>query len=404
IVLSVRVEGTGPFHYKWYHGINGQSSPLPNAPDAQDVTTGVFGGYDAYWCVITSEECPGASVTTPKSYAHAWNVCPLPPVSIVPPRFDAAIASGVTPTFTAYVDWPRVSYQWYIGQSGDTSVPVPNGTHATVSPGQVVTTMYWVRVTNECGTSYEDSQTVLFSVGGCDGVYIGAHPQSVDSAAGAPATLRVTASSTSAPLYYNWFKQDSATPETSHNATITVFPTETTTWYAQVSNQCFGAKTLPATVHITSCSSINIATQPQGGVIHANAPVAKEISVTATPATGTLSYQWYEGEPGDTSVEVPNGMTSSIQVSPVRTTSYWVRITSTINGQPACRVDSDAAVIKWCVPPSFPTPVLGGSIRANEYWVLHSTAVGTDLTYKWRLGSQDGQVVSTDADYWIRPT
>src|SRR6185436_8123733 len=71
IVLSVRVEGTGPFHYKWYHGINGQSSPLPNAPDAQDVTTGVFGGYDAYWCVITSEECPGASVTTPKSYAHA---------------------------------------------------------------------------------------------------------------------------------------------------------------------------------------------------------------------------------------------------------------------------------------------------------------------------------------------
>lgn len=404
-VLSVRVEGEGdgPFHYKWFHGINGQSSPLPNAPDAPDVTTGIFGGYDAYWCVITSEDCPGVSVTTPKSYAHAWNVCPLPPVSVVPPRFDAAIGSGVTPTFTAYVDWPRVSYQWYIGQSGDTSVPVPNGTQATVSPGQVVTTMYWVRVTNECGTSYEDSQTVLYSVGGCEGVFIGAHPQSVNSAAGAPATLRVAASSSSSSLYYNWFKQGSTTPEPAHTATITVFPTETTTWYAAVSNQCFGANTLPATVHIRSCSTINIGMQPQGGVIHANAPVTKTISVTATPTTGTLSYQWYQGESGDTSVVVANGTTSSIQVSPTQTTSYWVRITSTINDLPACRVDSDTAVIKWCVPPSFPTQVLGGSIRANDYWVLHSTAVGTDLTNKWRLGSQNGEVVSTDADYWARP-
>jgi hypothetical protein len=138
--LSVRAEGAGaPFTYKWFHGVNGQSIEM--GPATEDIVVGLTGDYDAFWCVVTCSNnngCQGQSMTTPKSYASRWGVCPLPPVSVSP--VTATIVQGSTVTFTASVDWPRVTYQWYRGQSGDTRNPLGGEIHKTLTVAYPVST------------------------------------------------------------------------------------------------------------------------------------------------------------------------------------------------------------------------------------------------------------------------
>ncbi len=69
-----------------------------------------------------------------------------------------SVTLSVTVTGTA-----PFSYQWYVGTSGDTSNPIGGATSATyMTPFLTVTTSYWVRVTNECGTA--DSDTAVITV------------------------------------------------------------------------------------------------------------------------------------------------------------------------------------------------------------------------------------------------
>jgi len=396
--LSVRAEGDGaPFTYKWFHGVNGQSIQL--GPTTEDIVVGLTGDYDAFWCVVTCSNnsgCQGQSMTTPKSYAWRWGVCPLPPVSVSPAT--ATLTAGTTATFTATVDWPRVTYQWYRGQSGDTRNPLSGETHKTLTVPYGVSTGYWVRVTDECGTHSEDSRTVTVGAGSCIPITIDAHPQSVNIAAGGGATLHAAASSSSS-FSYVWFAEGSTTV-LGNGASLTVHPAVTTTYYAAASNNCFTAETLRATVHITSCGTINIAQQPNSHAITAGSTAGTDLSVTATSTGGAISYRWYMGTTGDTSQPITEeGPFSSVHVTPTETTSYWVRLTT-----PSCTVDSATAVVTWCFPPHFQTAVFGASLRLGEWTLMESTAVGTDLQYKWHTDTADGPVVSTERAFWIQPS
>src|SRR5439155_12312 len=51
------------------------------------------------------------------------------------------------------------SFQWYIGQTGDTSTPVSAGTGAAVDVTPAVDTRYWVRAIGSC--AHADSQSVV---------------------------------------------------------------------------------------------------------------------------------------------------------------------------------------------------------------------------------------------------
>jgi|GEM_PF-4100549 len=53
-------------------------------------------------------------------------------------------------------------YQWYRGTSGDTSNPVGPDSNEYITPNLVLTTQYWVRVTNDCG--HADSNTATITV------------------------------------------------------------------------------------------------------------------------------------------------------------------------------------------------------------------------------------------------
>lgn len=65
----------------------------------------------------------------------------------------SVVASGTTP----------LSYQWYQGNSGDTSIPVGTDAASFTTPTLTTTTSYWVRVSNSVGSV--DSNTATITVG-----------------------------------------------------------------------------------------------------------------------------------------------------------------------------------------------------------------------------------------------
>jgi hypothetical protein len=59
-------------------------------------------------------------------------------------------ASGTTP----------LSYQWYVGASGNTANPISGATSSSITVGPSTTTSYWVRVSNSCGGANSTTATI----------------------------------------------------------------------------------------------------------------------------------------------------------------------------------------------------------------------------------------------------
>ncbi len=81
---------------------------------------------------------------------------------LMPARVDTA-AGG---TFTLTAPTGGASYQWFEGERGDVSRPVPGATAATLSLGATATTSYWVRIQRTVGAL--DSTTVPVVVPGSE--------------------------------------------------------------------------------------------------------------------------------------------------------------------------------------------------------------------------------------------
>jgi hypothetical protein len=89
--------------------------------------------------------------------------CTPPGITSQPPSTTVAAGSSTTLTLTA-TGTETLTYQWYIGSSGNTSNPISGATSRslTVRPG--ATTSYWVRVTNSCGSANSSTATVTVSM------------------------------------------------------------------------------------------------------------------------------------------------------------------------------------------------------------------------------------------------
>lgn len=101
---------------------------------------------------------------------YPGNVCapgppPPPPPTCTAPAITAQPQSGtirVTSGATLTVDATGTSltYQWYIGTSGNTANPIGGGSGPSVSVTPQQTTSFWVRVSNSCGTVNSATATV----------------------------------------------------------------------------------------------------------------------------------------------------------------------------------------------------------------------------------------------------
>lgn len=133
--------------------------------DAPSIGTGVFGFTSGLFSVYYSNSAAGFSTPT-------WQGWPAQPVGVGPSitvqPADIALAQGqatVTLTVTAGGS-PAPTYQWFRGESGDTSVPVsPVLTDPEWSfPAPGASTRYWVRVANPSGVLFSRAALVTVPV------------------------------------------------------------------------------------------------------------------------------------------------------------------------------------------------------------------------------------------------
>jgi hypothetical protein len=162
------------------------------------------------------------------------------------------------------------------------------------------------------------------------------------------------------------------------------------------------------------CVPPSIATQPQNKTIAAGGTTS--ISVVAG-GSGPFTYQWYIGTSGDTSTPTGTNAATLSNLSPARTTSYWVRVT----GQCGSPADSNTATVtvQDCTPASISSQPPNKTIVAGSTTSLSVTAGGTSpFTYQWYLGTTGdtstpignnsstlaGLSPSSTTSYWVRVT
>lgn len=96
---------------------------------------------------------------------YPGNVCAPGPACTAPaitgnPSSQTIIA-GESATLTAGATGTApLSYQWYVGASGNTGSPIQGATGASVNVSPSSSTSYWVRVSNSCGSANSATATV----------------------------------------------------------------------------------------------------------------------------------------------------------------------------------------------------------------------------------------------------
>ena len=129
---------------------------------------------------------------------------------------------------------------------------------------------------------------------------------------------------------------------------------------------------------LAACTGPSISSQPSSTSIAPGEEAT--LSVAATASEGSLSYQWYLGESGDTSSPISGGTSSSIAVSPDSTTSYWVRVSDgcASSDSATATVSLSNATVEIVWPANGMTlPAEGASIKVDaQGFVLDCDAMG----------------------------
>jgi hypothetical protein len=187
-------------------------------------------------------------------------------------------------------------------------------------------------------------------------------------------------------LTYQWFVGNPGTTTTPAGvgASITVTPNTTTTYWVRATNNCGAfADSDVVVVTVQPCNAPAIVIQPTGGDVFTGSSVVLFVGDTGSkPET----YQWFQGEAGDTSKPVPNGAFASLTTPALTSsTSFWVRITNDCG-----TIDSQVArlnVVSTCRAAVITAQPQNQSVPSGGSALLHVDATGTSLVYQWYEGA-----------------
>ncbi|HEX7190363.1 MAG TPA: hypothetical protein VF381_02220 [Thermoanaerobaculia bacterium] len=344
---------------------------------------------------------PGGSCTTCTPSA----ITGQPQSVTIPP------GGSTTLTVTATGTGP-LSYQWYVGASGNTSTPISEGTGPSLTQRPTATVSYWVRVSNACGSVNSATTTITVS-GTCSPPAIRSEPRSTTIPPGGSTTLSVTASGTA--LQYQWYVGASGNTSTpiseGTGPSLTQHPASAVSYWVRVFNACGSVNSTTATITVSSsCTPPAITSQPQSTTIQAGASAVLTVSASGTGPV----YQWYVGASGNTSTPITEGTEASFTARPTATVSFWVRVTNGCGS-----VDSATATVTvtgTCSPPVITSQPQSTTIPRGGSAVLSVSASGTGLVYQWYVGASGStstpisegtgpsitQRPTATVSYWVR--
>ena len=157
--LTVTATGTAPLTYAWYEGERGDTSKKVGS-NSNQFQTPALNTTTTYW-VRVSNAC--GQVNSLAAVITVGTQCVPPTISSHPSGGDISLGAKALLQVAAGGDAP-ITFQWYEGESPDTSKPVDGATAALFEPGpfqSAGTFKYWVRATNSCGSANSNTATLV---------------------------------------------------------------------------------------------------------------------------------------------------------------------------------------------------------------------------------------------------
>lgn len=324
--MSVGASGTAPLSFQWFRGNSGNTASPVNGATSATLNTGALTQTTSFW-VRVSNSCgtaDSASATVTVS-----TTCTGP--SIIAQPQSASVFSGGSATLSVTVNGTTpFSFQWFRGNSGDTSSPVAGGNQQTLfTPALTQPASFWVRVSNNCGTV--DSAAANVTIATCDPISITLQPQSQQVTSGGSVVLQVGANG-STPFTFQWFRggaNDTSRPVGSNNFTLnTGALTQTTSFWVRISNCAGSVDSSVATITVAaSCVAPQItSTSPTAPI---NVGTGGNVTLGVQAAGTTLAFQWFRGTAPDASNPISGATTSTFNTGALTaTTNFWVRVTN----------------------------------------------------------------------------
>jgi hypothetical protein len=390
--------------YQWYLGTSGTTASPISGATSSTYTTPALTSTTSYWARATS-----SCGRTVDSATATVSMCQAPAATMN--TGSQWLTRGNSITLQSTGSGTNITYQWYIGASGDTSSPITGATGASYAASPQNTTTYWVKVSGMCGSA--NSAAVTISV--CAQPAITTQPVGPTIYNGSTATLSVVATdATTTPLTYQWYlgvSGDVSSPisgATSSTYTTPALTGNTSYWVRVLNGTCTPADSATATVSVCAYA------QTIAGPANVNSSVGQSVTLTGALNNGTNSYQWYQGASGDTSHIVATwSSTNSVTVAPTVTTSYWYQLQ---NG--SCTSNSTAATVNVCIPQASQQPS-SVTIASGTSTILTFVANTAGVTYQWYLGtsgtttspiagatgsSYTTPALTSNTSYWARAT
>ncbi len=420
--------GTTPHTYQWYIGASGTTTtPIGGATNSTYAPSP--SSTTSYWVRVTDSANGSAGPTHADSNAAVITVNSALTIGTQPT--SATIDNGQSDTLSVAGSGGTTphTYQWYIGTTGTTTNPIGGATSSSVNVAPSSTTSYWLRVTDSAngtaGPTHADSNTAVITVN--TALTIGTQPISATIDNGQSDTLRVAGSGGTTPHTYQWYIGASGTTTTpiggATNSTYAPSPSSTTSYWVRVTDSANGTAGATHadsnTAVITVNSALGIGTQPVSATIDNGQ--SDTLSVAGSGGTTPHTYQWYIGTTGTTTNPIGGATSSSLNVAPSSTTSYWVHVTDSANGSAGpAHADSNTAVITVNTALTIGTQPASATIDNGQSDTLRVTGSGgtTPHTYQWYIGtsgtttnpiggatsSSVNVAPSSTTSYWVRVT
>lgn len=260
--------GVGPYTYQWNTGET--TSSIFVSPTSSQTYT-----------VTVTDDCLGESATG----SGTVNVPVYEPLTLVTTDDIVEICPYVPATLevSPVGGAGNFTYVW----TDASGTVIGNGTSVEVVPS--ATTSYTITVTDQCGET--ETETITYT--------ITSPPLVLDMSEGVtvcpydPATITVTATGGYGQYYYTWVHSGETTP------TVTVNPSQTTTYTVVVSDEC-------QTFTVSGSTTITVV-RPNADFEISSHTLFEDLPITfQNTSSGSVSYEWDFGDGQQSTMVHPN--------------------------------------------------------------------------------------------------
>jgi hypothetical protein len=150
--FSVVATGTSPT-YQWYQGNSGVTTSPISLATSSSYTTPALGSNTNYWVRVSNAAGNVNSNTVTATII-------VPPVIINQPA-SVEVLRGQSATLVVEAGGTAPSFQWYEGNSGDTTLPLAGATSPQlITPVLTSDAAYWARAANSAGVAVSNAAIV----------------------------------------------------------------------------------------------------------------------------------------------------------------------------------------------------------------------------------------------------